>query len=47
MGTSGATVTLITGDRVLVDARGRAGGIERAKGREGTPFFTQTHNGRT
>ncbi|MGW1202351.1 S8 family peptidase [Streptomyces cyaneofuscatus] len=47
LGASGATVTLITGDRVLVDSRGRAGGIERAKGREGIPFFTQTHNGRT
>ncbi|MEV4876501.1 S8 family peptidase [Streptomyces cyaneofuscatus] len=41
------TVPLITGDRVLVDSRGRAGGIERAKGREGIPFFTHTHNGRT
>ncbi|MDK0523844.1 S8 family serine peptidase [Streptomyces sp. ML-6] len=41
------TVTLITGDRVLVDARGRVGGIQRAKGREGIPFFTETHNGRT
>ncbi|MET7873003.1 S8 family peptidase [Streptomyces cyaneofuscatus] len=47
LGASGTTVTLITGDRVLVDSRGRAGGIERAKGREGIPFFTQTHNGRT
>ncbi|MEW5538824.1 S8 family serine peptidase [Streptomyces cyaneofuscatus] len=47
LGVSGTTVTLITGDRVLVDSRGRAGGIERAKGREGIPFFTQTHNGRT
>ncbi|MFE9722657.1 S8 family serine peptidase [Streptomyces sp. NPDC005794] len=41
------TVTLITGDRVLVDSRGRVGGIQRAKGREDIPFFTQTHNGRT
>ncbi|MFJ3476845.1 MULTISPECIES: S8 family peptidase [Streptomyces] len=41
------TVTLITGDRVLVDSRGRAGGIERAKGREDMPFFTHTQNGRT
>ena len=41
------TVTLITGDRVQVDSRGRVGGIQRAKGREDIPFFTQTHNGRT
>ncbi|WRZ78031.1 S8 family peptidase (plasmid) [Streptomyces sp. NBC_01237] len=41
------TVTLITGDRVLVDSRGRAGGIQRAKGREDIPFFTQTYEGRT
>ncbi|MFC9032012.1 S8 family peptidase [Streptomyces arboris] len=47
LGASGTTVTLITGDRVLVDSNGRAGGIERAEGREGIPFFTQTHNGRT
>ncbi|MFI8436976.1 S8 family peptidase [Streptomyces sp. NPDC079020] len=41
------TVTLITGDRVLVDSRGRVGGIQRAKGREDIPFFTQTYDGRT
>ncbi|MEU1215390.1 S8 family serine peptidase [Streptomyces sp. NPDC005791] len=41
------TVTLITGDRVLVDSRGRVGGIQRAKGREDIPFFTETYNGRT
>ncbi|MFG3408244.1 S8 family serine peptidase [Streptomyces sp. NPDC048142] len=41
------TVTLITGDRVLVDAEGRVGGIQRAKGREGIPFFTEIHDGRT
>ncbi|WP_307671278.1 S8 family serine peptidase [Streptomyces sp. V2I9] len=46
-GRSGETVTLITGDRVLVDSRGRAGGIQRAKGREDMPFFTETRNGRT
>ncbi|MFJ8233496.1 S8 family serine peptidase [Streptomyces sp. NPDC094448] len=44
---TGQTVTLITGDRVTVDARGRVGGIERAKGREDIPFFTQSHQGRT
>ncbi|MEV3869674.1 S8 family peptidase [Streptomyces sp. NPDC049906] len=41
------TVTLITGDRVRVDARGRVGGIQRADGREDMPFFTQVHDGRT
>ncbi|NEB37744.1 S8 family serine peptidase [Streptomyces sp. SID14515] len=41
------TVTLITGDRVLVDAKGRVGGIQRAKGREDIPFFTEIHDGRT
>ncbi|MER5554645.1 S8 family serine peptidase [Streptomyces sp. NPDC002793] len=50
LGTVGRTVhtlTLITGDRVLVDSRGRVGGIQRAKGREDMPFFTETHEGRT
>ncbi|MFJ9428391.1 S8 family peptidase [Streptomyces sp. NPDC101490] len=49
-GTSGKavhTVVLITGDRVLVDSKGRVAGIERAKGREDIPFFTQVHEGRT
>jgi subtilisin family serine protease len=41
------TITLITGDRVLVDAKGRIGGIQRAKGREDIPFFTEIHDGRT
>lgn len=45
--TSVHTVTLITGDRVLVDAKGRVGGIQRAKGREDIPFFTEIHDGRT
>ncbi|MEU8677892.1 S8 family peptidase [Streptomyces sp. NPDC048560] len=50
LGASGRTmhtVTLITGDRVVVDSRGRVGGIQRAKGREDVPFFTRTQNGRT
>ncbi|RPK72036.1 Subtilisin NAT precursor [Streptomyces sp. ADI97-07] len=50
LGTAGRTVhtvTLITGDRVDVDSRGRVGGIERAKGREDMPFFTRTQNGHT
>ncbi|MFJ8229219.1 S8 family peptidase [Streptomyces sp. NPDC094448] len=41
------TITLITGDRVLVDDRGRIVSIQRAKGREGIPVFTRTHQGRT
>lgn len=41
------TITLITGDQVLVDAKGRVGGIQRAKGREHIPFFTEIHDGRT
>lgn len=41
------TVTLITGDQVLVDSRGRVGGIQRAKGRQDIPFFTRTYDGRT
>lgn len=41
------TLTLITGDRVLVDAKGRVGGIQRAEGREDIPFFTEIHDGRT
>lgn len=41
------TITLITGDRVLVDAKGRVGGIQRAEGREHIPFFTEIHDGRT
>ncbi|MFD4029478.1 S8 family serine peptidase [Streptomyces sp. NPDC058637] len=50
LGTAGRTVhtvTLITGDRVQVDSRGRVGGIQRAKGREDIPFFTRTQDGRT
>lgn len=46
-GTTVHTVTLVTGDRVLVDSRGRVAGIQRAKGREDIPFFTQVHDGRT
>ncbi|WP_097867080.1 S8 family peptidase [Streptomyces sp. rh34] len=46
-GRTADTVTLITGDRVLVDAKGRVGGIQRAKGREDIPFFTEIHDGRT
>ncbi|MEU5159151.1 S8 family serine peptidase [Streptomyces sp. NPDC020875] len=46
-GGGGHTVTLITGDRVRVDARGRVGGIERAEGRADVPFFTEVEDGRT
>ncbi|MGV9313079.1 S8 family peptidase [Streptomyces sp. NPDC003691] len=41
------SITLITGDRVLVDSRGRVISIQRAKGREGIPVFTRTHKGHT
>ncbi|MGW3493768.1 S8 family serine peptidase [Streptomyces sp. NPDC001020] len=41
------SITLITGDRVLVDAAGRAVGFERAKGREHVPVRTRTADGHT
>ncbi|MEV2192566.1 S8 family peptidase [Streptomyces phaeochromogenes] len=40
-------VTLITGDRVVVDAKGRVVGLERAKGREGIPVQIRTAGGHT
>ncbi|GAA2223777.1 S8 family serine peptidase [Streptomyces amakusaensis] len=40
-------ITLITGDRVLVDAKGRVAGLERAKGREDIPVQTRTVDGDT
>ncbi|MFI6285500.1 S8 family serine peptidase [Streptomyces sp. NPDC051018] len=40
-------ITLITGDRVLVDAKGRPTGFERAKGREHIPMTTRTVRGHT
>ncbi|WP_067276859.1 S8 family peptidase [Streptomyces jeddahensis] len=40
-------ITLITGDRVLVDAKGRVAGLERAKGREHIPVSTRTADGHT
>ncbi|MER5185048.1 S8 family serine peptidase [Streptomyces sp. NPDC002896] len=40
-------ITLITGDRVLVDAKGRVAGLERAKGREHIPVTTRTADGHT
>lgn len=40
-------ITLITGDRVLVDGRGRVAGFEPAKGRERIPAQTRTVNGHT
>ncbi|MGW6458439.1 S8 family peptidase, partial [Streptomyces sp. NPDC055078] len=40
-------LTLITGDRVVIDAKGRVSGVERAKGREKVPVRTHTHKGRT
>ncbi|MFD0306084.1 S8 family serine peptidase [Streptomyces sp. NPDC127119] len=40
-------VTLITGDRVVVDAKGRVLGLERAKGREGIPVQIRKAGGHT
>ncbi|MEU9896994.1 S8 family peptidase [Streptomyces phaeochromogenes] len=40
-------VTLITGDRVVVDAKGRVLGLERAKGREGIPVQIRRADGHT
>ncbi|MFF2845201.1 S8 family serine peptidase [Streptomyces sp. NPDC058001] len=40
-------ITLITGDRVVLDAKGRVAGLERAKGREGIPVQTRTVDGHT
>ncbi|MFF9512484.1 S8 family serine peptidase [Streptomyces sp. NPDC014724] len=45
--TAGHSITLITGDRVLVDATGRALGIERAKGREHIPVRTRNAGSHT
>ncbi|MEU4927939.1 S8 family serine peptidase [Streptomyces yokosukanensis] len=40
-------VTLITGDRVALDAKGRIVGLERAKGREHIPFQVRRTAGHT
>ncbi|MFE1803114.1 S8 family serine peptidase, partial [Streptomyces sp. NPDC059517] len=40
-------VTLITGDRVVVDAKGRVLGLERARGREGIPVQIRKAGGHT
>ncbi|MFF7096791.1 S8 family serine peptidase [Streptomyces rubradiris] len=40
-------VTLITGDRVALDAKGRVVGLERAKGREHIPFQVRRTAGHT
>ncbi|MFE3166894.1 S8 family serine peptidase [Streptomyces sp. NPDC059224] len=40
-------VTLITGDRVALDAKGRVVGLERAKGREHIPFRIRKADGHT
>ncbi|MER6687738.1 S8 family peptidase [Streptomyces minutiscleroticus] len=51
-GTAGTTagnhrITLITGDRVVVDGKGRPVGVQRAKGREGIPFRIRRADGHT
>ncbi|WP_240436774.1 S8 family peptidase [Streptomyces sporangiiformans] len=40
-------ITLITGDRVVVDAKGRVVGLEHAKGREGIPVQVRKADGHT
>ncbi|WP_217185439.1 S8 family peptidase [Streptomyces sp. AC495_CC817] len=40
-------ITLVTGDRVLVDDGGRVLGLERAKGRKGVPVQVRTAHGHT
>ncbi|AOR37118.1 peptidase S8 [Streptomyces fodineus] len=40
-------VTLITGDRVALDAKGRIVGLQRAKGREHVPFQVRKTEGHT
>ncbi|MEU9185121.1 S8 family serine peptidase [Streptomyces sp. NPDC048484] len=40
-------ITLITGDRVVVDAKGRVIGLERAKGRERIPVQVRKTDGHT
>ncbi|MER7760904.1 S8 family serine peptidase [Streptomyces sp. NPDC097619] len=47
-GAQGLTrVTLVTGDRVVVDAKGRAVGLEPAAGRQGIPVSVQRRDGHT
>ncbi|WP_405870824.1 S8 family peptidase [Streptomyces sp. NBC_00005] len=41
------TITLVTGDRVIVDAKGRVVGVERAKGRERVPVQIRKADGHT
>ncbi|MGW3109643.1 S8 family peptidase [Streptomyces sp. NPDC001100] len=41
------SITLITGDRVSVDAKGKVVGVRRAEGREHVPFRTRTVRGHT
>lgn len=45
--TGNHTITLITGDRVVVDAKGKVVGVERAKGRERVPVQMRTVGGHT
>ncbi|MDO0916701.1 S8 family serine peptidase [Streptomyces sp. DT2A-34] len=44
---AGAHITLITGDRVVVDAKGRVAGLQRAKGREEIPVQVSKVDGHT
>ncbi len=44
---AGRTVTLVTGDRVTLDATGQVTGVRPAKGREGTTFRIARNADRT
>ncbi|MEU8527147.1 S8 family serine peptidase [Streptomyces sp. NPDC048629] len=46
-GRPGVTVTLITGDRVSIDAKGRLGSIDHAPGRERIPVRISSEDGHT
>ncbi|MFI6285942.1 S8 family peptidase [Streptomyces sp. NPDC051018] len=46
-GTPRRTITLITGDRVLLDASGQVAGVERAKGRGNVPVHIRTSDKHT
>ncbi|MDW4907265.1 S8 family serine peptidase [Streptomyces sp. ADMS] len=41
------TVTLVTGDRVMMDGAGQVTGVERAEGRERVPFSVRVVDGHT
>ncbi|GLF94881.1 S8 family peptidase [Streptomyces yaizuensis] len=44
---AGKRLTLITGDQVLLDGRGRVAGVRPGRGRSGIPLWSSTAGGRT